>query len=103
MQAALLHPTVAVGDSSLPSGCFGKTGINSGQLFGWELIMTFLLVMTVYAVASESCTVVPKEVFRRLDLPRRRFGFCSNEADVHLAGIAVRRVEAIIMSVTIGL
>ena len=54
LQAALLHPTVAVGDSSLASGCFGKTGIDSGQLFGWEMIMTFLLVMTVYAVASKS-------------------------------------------------
>lgn len=53
LQVALLHPLVAVAKSDVPSGCFGKTDVNSGQLFGWELIMTFVLVMTVYAVAGE--------------------------------------------------
>lgn len=58
LQAALLHPEVSIGNSSLPSGCFGKTGVDSGQLFGWELIMTFVLVMTVYAVASMSLNLL---------------------------------------------
>jgi glycerol uptake facilitator-like aquaporin len=40
----LITPTVEVGNAILPSGCFGKSDINGGQLFGWELIMTFVLV-----------------------------------------------------------
>lgn len=32
-------------------GCFGPSGINLWQAFGWETIMTFLLVVTVYSVA----------------------------------------------------
>lgn len=69
VQAALLHPGVTIGDSSLPSGCFGKTGVTSGQLFGWEMIMTFVLVMTVYAVASKFsrqlflCPLISKKMF----------------------------------------
>jgi MIP family channel proteins len=47
----LITPTVVIGNSQLPSGCFGKVDIDGGQLFGWELIMTYVLVMTVYAVA----------------------------------------------------
>lgn len=49
-----MRPGVQIGSSALPSGCFAKADINSGQLFGWESIMTFVLVMTVFAVASES-------------------------------------------------
>ncbi|KAI8474275.1 MAG: putative aquaporin [Monoraphidium minutum] len=33
-------------------GCFGPApGVTRGSVFGWELCMTFLLVMTVYAAA----------------------------------------------------
>jgi glycerol uptake facilitator-like aquaporin len=33
-------------------GCFGPTkGVGAGALFGWEAMMTFLLVCTVYAAA----------------------------------------------------
>ncbi|KIZ06807.1 Aquaporin PIP1-2 [Monoraphidium neglectum] len=33
-------------------GCFGPApGVNNSEVFGWELLMTFLLVMTVYAAA----------------------------------------------------
>ena len=58
IQAALLHPDVAPGASTLPSGCYAKSGIDSGQLFGWEFIMTFVLVMTVYAVAGQQLVLM---------------------------------------------
>jgi aquaporin TIP len=32
-------------------GCFAPNGISLGQAFGWEAIMTFLLVVTIYSVA----------------------------------------------------
>eukprot|EP00878_Enallax_costatus_P025762 GHUV01027589.1.p1 GENE.GHUV01027589.1~~GHUV01027589.1.p1 ORF type:complete len:112 (-),score=18.90 GHUV01027589.1:5-340(-) len=32
-------------------GCFAPSHINLWQAFGWETIMTFLLVITVYSVA----------------------------------------------------
>ncbi|KAK9804678.1 hypothetical protein WJX73_009374 [Symbiochloris irregularis] len=41
---------VGMGDSGI--GCFHTSeGVTLGQLFGWELIMTFILVSVVYAVA----------------------------------------------------
>jgi len=43
IMVGLITPTVDIGNAALPSGCFGKSGINGGQLFGWELIMTFVL------------------------------------------------------------
>ena len=52
MQAGLVKPSVSIGNSALPSGCFGTSDISKGQLFGWEAITTFVLVMTVFAVAS---------------------------------------------------
>jgi len=42
--AGLITPTAVIGNAALPSGCFGKSGVDGGQLFGWELIMTFVLV-----------------------------------------------------------
>lgn len=48
-----MYPDVAPGKHDLPSGCFTKVDVNSGQLFGWELVMTFVLVMTVFAVSSQ--------------------------------------------------
>ena len=53
LQAALI-PTVTVGGGNSMPGCFTHEGgvvITEGQLFLWELIMTFVLVSTVYAVA----------------------------------------------------
>lgn len=32
-------------------GCFGPTDLTRAQLWGWETIMTFLLVAIVYATA----------------------------------------------------
>lgn len=33
-------------------GCFGPgPGVGRSEIFGWEVMMTFLLVMTVYASA----------------------------------------------------
>lgn len=32
-------------------GCFAPAGITLSQAFGWELVMTFLLVVTIYSVA----------------------------------------------------
>lgn len=53
MQAVLI-PSVTVGGGDEMPGCFTHEGgvtITKGQLFLWELIMTFVLVSTVYAVA----------------------------------------------------
>lgn len=53
MQAVLI-PSVHVGGGNSMPGCFTHQGgvtITKGQLFLWELIMTFVLVSTVYAVA----------------------------------------------------
>ncbi len=51
---AVLIPSVTVGGGDSMPGCFTHEGgvtITKGQLFLWELIMTFVLVSTVYAVA----------------------------------------------------
>ena len=51
---AVLIPSVHVGGGNGMPGCFtheGGVSITKGQLFLWELIMTFVLVSTVYAVA----------------------------------------------------
>ena len=51
---AILIPWVHVGGGNSMPGCFTHEGgvtITKGQLFLWELIMTFVLVSTVYAVA----------------------------------------------------
>lgn len=51
---AVLIPSVHVGGGNSMPGCFTHQGgvtITKGQLFLWELIMTFVLVSTVYAVA----------------------------------------------------
>lgn len=51
---AVLIPSVHVGGGDSMPGCFTHEGgvtITKGQLFLWELIMTFVLVSTVYAVA----------------------------------------------------
>lgn len=51
---AVLIPSVTVGGGDEMPGCFTHEGgvtITKGQLFLWELIMTFVLVSTVYAVA----------------------------------------------------
>ena len=51
---AVLIPSVTVGGGDDMPGCFTHEGgvtITKGQLFLWELIMTFVLVSTVYAVA----------------------------------------------------
>ena len=53
MQAVLI-PSVTVGGGDSMPGCFTHEGgvtITKGQLFLWEMIMTFVLVSTVYAVA----------------------------------------------------
>ena len=54
MVQALLIPYVTVGGGKGMPGCFTHEGgvtITKGQLFLWEMIMTFVLVSTVYAVA----------------------------------------------------
>lgn len=51
---AVLIPAVHVGGGNGMPGCFTHEGgvtITKGQLFLWEMIMTFVLVSTVYAVA----------------------------------------------------
>jgi hypothetical protein len=49
--AALLHRVLVPGVSK-EVGCFApSSGASLGQAFGWELLMTCLLVLTVYAVA----------------------------------------------------
>ena len=42
-QDGLLHPTVYPGQGT---GCVVSSGINHGQLFGWEFMISFVLVMT---------------------------------------------------------
>lgn len=51
-----LIPGLEIGQSSFQQatapGCFGPApNVSTGELFCWEMIMTFLLVMTVYASA----------------------------------------------------
>ncbi|KAF6260340.1 aquaporin-like protein [Scenedesmus sp. NREL 46B-D3] len=58
LNAAVTVATLATGHTSMlliPNahdiGCFAANGISLGQAFGWEAIMTFLLVVTIYSVA----------------------------------------------------
>ncbi|DBB12410.1 hypothetical protein WJX82_007201 [Trebouxia sp. C0006] len=54
LMGAVLIPSVTVGGGDSMPGCFTHEGgvtITKGQLFLWEMIMTFVLVSTVYAVA----------------------------------------------------
>lgn len=44
----LIHPITSPGDGT---GCVVSTDINHGQLFGWETFISFVLVVTVFAVA----------------------------------------------------
>ncbi|GLC34859.1 hypothetical protein PLESTM_000247600 [Pleodorina starrii] len=47
-----LIPTLRLGAGAGSPGCFGPSaGVHAGDVFGWEMMMTFLLVMTVYAAA----------------------------------------------------
>nr|ART66197.1 MIP1 [Chlamydomonas sp. ICE-L] len=47
-----LIPDLHIGGGAGSPGCFGPApGVTHGHVFGWELMMTFLLVMTVYASA----------------------------------------------------
>ena len=47
-----LIPALHIGGGAGSPGCFGPApGVTAGGVFGWELCMTFLLVMTVYASA----------------------------------------------------
>lgn len=47
-----LVPGVYIGMGNSGVGCFHTgVGVTYGQLFGWELVMTFILVSVVYAVA----------------------------------------------------
>lgn len=47
-----LIPTLHLGAGAGSPGCFGPApGVENGDVFGWEVMMTFLLVMTVYAAA----------------------------------------------------
>ncbi|KAK9804201.1 hypothetical protein WJX72_001022 [[Myrmecia] bisecta] len=47
-----LVPGAEVGQGIGAVGCFHEyAGVSPGQLFGWELMMTFVLVSVVYAVA----------------------------------------------------
>ncbi|KAJ9506812.1 aquaporin [Haematococcus lacustris] len=47
-----LIPALHVGSGAGSPGCFAPgPGTTKGGVFGWELMMTFLLVMTVYAAA----------------------------------------------------
>ncbi|GLI61302.1 hypothetical protein VaNZ11_003656 [Volvox africanus] len=47
-----LIPTLRLGAGAGSPGCFGPSaGVSNGDVFGWETMMTFLLVMTVYAAA----------------------------------------------------
>lgn len=54
--AAALLPNVSIGMGSKGPGCFepalaedGAKSITRGQLFGWEVVMTFTLISVVYA------------------------------------------------------
>ncbi|KAL3137469.1 hypothetical protein ABBQ38_004758 [Trebouxia sp. C0009 RCD-2024] len=52
LMVAGLVPGTYVGMGNLGTGCFAKgDGITLGMLFGWETVMTFVLVSVVYAVA----------------------------------------------------
>ena len=52
-----IYPGANVGDPTVGVGCFGirqtiTTGhMTKGMVFGWEAVMTFTLVATVYSVA----------------------------------------------------
>jgi glycerol uptake facilitator-like aquaporin len=47
-----LIPTLHLGAGAGSPGCFGPSaGVTNSDVFGWEVMMTFLLVMTVYAAA----------------------------------------------------
>lgn len=47
-----LIPQLHIGYGPGSPGCFAPTnGATLGDVFGWEVMMTFLLVMTVYAAA----------------------------------------------------
>ena len=49
-----LTPNLSVGMGDGGPGCFTPEKafvISKGQAFGWEVVMTFVLVSTVYAVA----------------------------------------------------
>mmetsp|Transcript_20188 Transcript_20188/g.44007 ORF Transcript_20188/g.44007 Transcript_20188/m.44007 type:complete len:302 (-) Transcript_20188:579-1484(-) len=49
---AALIPGLTIGYGDASPGCFGPgNGASNANLFGWEVMMTFLLVMTVYAAA----------------------------------------------------
>lgn len=49
---AALIPALHLGAGAGSPGCFSPTaGVKNGDVFGWEVMMTFLLVMTVYAAA----------------------------------------------------
>ena len=55
---AALIPQLHIGGGNNSPGCFGPApGVNTAEVFGWETMMTFTLVMTVYAsaVAKVSC------------------------------------------------
>jgi len=47
--ASTLHLGLIPGAHDI--GCFAPHGINLAQAFGWEVMMTFLLVVTIYSVA----------------------------------------------------
>jgi hypothetical protein len=47
-----LIPSLHIGSGAGSPGCFAPgNGTTAGGVFGWETMMTFLLVMTVYAAA----------------------------------------------------
>ena len=49
---AALIPQLHIGGGNNSPGCFGPApGVNNAEVFGWETMMTFTLVMTVYASA----------------------------------------------------
>ncbi|MEW5315282.1 MAG: hypothetical protein WDW38_006723 [Sanguina aurantia] len=48
----MLIPNLHIGGGASSPGCFGPgPGVTNSAVFGWEMMMTFLLVMTVYASA----------------------------------------------------
>lgn len=49
---AALIPMLHIGGGAGSPGCFGPSnGTTPGEVFGWEMMMTFFLVLTVYASA----------------------------------------------------
>ena len=49
---AALIPQLHIGGGDSSPGCFGpSSGTTWSEVFGWETMMTFFLVMTVYASA----------------------------------------------------